>query len=69
MSFEYPKRNFINDKGHGEISNWDLTDETGSITMVAFNVNSRLMSEKLTVNRVRRNQLKKKHNLVYILDL
>ncbi|CAF1557031.1 unnamed protein product, partial [Adineta steineri] len=42
-----PKRTFVNIHGTGEISNWDLTNSSGSITLVTFNVNSCMMSTKL----------------------
>lgn len=48
----YPKRSFLNTHGTGEISNWDLTDESGSITLVAFNLNSHIMSTKLVKDTV-----------------
>ncbi|CAF1539593.1 unnamed protein product [Adineta ricciae] len=48
----YPKRSFTNSHGAGEISNWDLTDQSSSITLVAFNLNSYMMSEKLVKNQV-----------------
>ncbi|CAF1472498.1 unnamed protein product [Adineta steineri] len=47
VTYEYPKRTFVNTHGTREISNWDLTDSSGSITLVAFNVNSCMMSTKL----------------------
>ncbi|CAM4840044.1 unnamed protein product [Rotaria magnacalcarata] len=43
----YPKRTFTNTHGTGEISNWDLTDQSGSITLIAFNINSHIMSDKI----------------------
>ncbi|CAF1362680.1 unnamed protein product [Rotaria magnacalcarata] len=48
---EYPKRTFFNTHGTGEISNWDLSDASGSITLVAFNLNSQTMSSKLKKNK------------------
>jgi hypothetical protein len=48
----YPKRTFTNAHGAGEISNWDLTDQSGSITLVAFNLNSHIMADKLKKNQV-----------------
>ncbi|CAF1239382.1 unnamed protein product [Rotaria sp. Silwood1] len=51
VSCEYPKRTFTNSNGIGEVSNWDLTDETGSITMVAFNLNCHMMSGKIKKNQ------------------
>ncbi|CAF4877736.1 unnamed protein product, partial [Rotaria sp. Silwood1] len=47
----YPKRTFTNGHGTGEISNWDLTDQSGSITLVAFNLNSHIMADKLKKNQ------------------
>ncbi|CAF4049771.1 unnamed protein product, partial [Rotaria sordida] len=47
----YPKRIFTNGHGTGEISNWDLTDQSGSITLVAFNLNSHIMTDKLKKNQ------------------
>ncbi|CAF3351327.1 unnamed protein product, partial [Rotaria sp. Silwood2] len=47
----YPKRTFMNTHGTGEISSWDLTDLSGSITLVAFNLNSYIMEEKLKIDR------------------
>jgi hypothetical protein len=52
VTCEYPKRTFANTHGTGEISNWDVTDESGSITLVAFNLNSNTMSDKLKKNTV-----------------
>ncbi len=60
----YPKRSFINTHGSGEISNWDLSDETGSINLVAFNLNSHLMSDKLEQDKVINFNIKKKNNHV-----
>ncbi|CAF2876708.1 unnamed protein product [Rotaria sp. Silwood2] len=37
----------MNTHGSGEISNWDLTDESASITLVAFNLNSHIMADKI----------------------
>ncbi|CAF3436348.1 unnamed protein product [Rotaria socialis] len=51
ITCEYPKRTFLNTHGTGEISNWDLTDASGSITLVAFNLNSHTMSSKLKKNK------------------
>ncbi|CAM4833026.1 unnamed protein product [Rotaria magnacalcarata] len=42
-----PTRTYTNANGLGEISTWDLADDTGSINLVAFNFNSKSMSDKL----------------------
>ncbi|CAF1292374.1 unnamed protein product [Rotaria sordida] len=42
----------MNMHGSGEISTWDLTDESGSITLVAFNLNSHLLSNKLKKDKM-----------------
>ncbi|CAF4001841.1 unnamed protein product [Rotaria sordida] len=52
VTCEYSKRTFMNTHGSGEVSNWDLTDQSGSITLVAFNLNSHLMSNKLEKDKV-----------------
>lgn len=52
ITYEYPKRTFLNIHGSGEISSWDLTDESGSINLVAFNLNSHLLSQKLKKDQV-----------------
>lgn len=52
ISYEYTKRTFINIHGSGEISSWDLSDESGSITLIAFNLNSHLLSNKLKKDKV-----------------
>ncbi|CAF2142823.1 unnamed protein product, partial [Rotaria magnacalcarata] len=51
ITCEYPKRTFLNTHGTGEISNWDLSDASGFITLVAFNLNSHTMSNKLKKNK------------------
>ncbi|CAF1247877.1 unnamed protein product [Adineta steineri] len=51
VTCEYPKKTFANTYGNGEVSNWDLTDQSGSITLVAFNVHSYIMTEKLKLNQ------------------
>lgn len=48
----YPKRSFANGNGAGEISNWDLTDQSGSIRLVPFNLNSHIMANKLQKDHV-----------------
>ena len=52
ISCKHPKRTYNNANGSGEISTWDLVDETGSINIVAFNLNSNLMSHRLIEGRV-----------------
>ena len=42
----------MNTHGSGEISSWDLTDQSGAITLVAFNLNSYEMAERLRNNTV-----------------
>ena len=41
----YPKRSYNNSHGEGEISSWDLRDDSGSINLVAFNANSIMFSQ------------------------
>jgi len=52
ISFKHQKRTYNNANGTGEISTWDLVDDTGSINLVAFNLNSNLMSHKLIEGKV-----------------
>jgi hypothetical protein len=52
ITCEYAKRTFLNTHGTGEISNWDLSDASGSITLVAFNLNSHMMTNKLRKDKV-----------------
>ncbi|CAM2714278.1 unnamed protein product [Rotaria socialis] len=47
----YPKRNYTNSHSVGEISCWDLKDNSGSITLAAFNLNSHIMSDLLQMNQ------------------
>ncbi|CAF1517716.1 unnamed protein product [Rotaria sp. Silwood1] len=47
ISCKHPKRKYINSNGEGEISTWDLVDDTGAINLVAFNLDSYIMSNKL----------------------
>jgi hypothetical protein len=42
----------MNTHGSGEVSNWDLTDESGSITLAAFNLNSHIMTDKIKKDQV-----------------
>ena len=53
ISCKHPKRVYSNANGTGEVSTWDLVDHTGSINLVAFNLNSNLMCNKLTEGKVR----------------
>ncbi|CAF1368474.1 unnamed protein product [Adineta steineri] len=47
ISYAHPKRTYINSNGEGEISTWDLVDDTGSINLVAFNLDSYILPNKL----------------------
>ncbi|CAF1374559.1 unnamed protein product [Rotaria sp. Silwood1] len=52
ISCKHPKRKYINSNGEGEISTWDLVDDTGAINLVAFNLDSYIMSNKLIEGQV-----------------
>jgi hypothetical protein len=52
VSCKHPKRTFMNANGLGEISTWDLVDDSGSINLVAFNLNSQMLSNKLIEGKV-----------------
>ncbi len=52
ITFKHPKRTYTNANGPGEISTWDLVDETGSINIIAFNLHSNSMSNKLIEGKV-----------------
>lgn len=42
----------MNTTGSGEISAWNLTDESGTISLIAFNLNSYMLSNKLEKDKV-----------------
>jgi len=42
----------MNANGLGEITTWDLVDDSGSINLVAFNLNSQMLSNKLIEGKV-----------------
>ncbi|CAF2146765.1 unnamed protein product [Rotaria magnacalcarata] len=44
---KHPKRTYTNSNGVGEISTWDLSDDTSAINLVGFNLDSYTMSNKL----------------------
>lgn len=52
MVFIYPKKTFVNDQGEGEIFSCDLTDDTGSITLIGFNAYALLLTDKIRKNTV-----------------
>lgn len=62
-----PTRMYTNANGLGEISTWDLADDTGSINLVAFNLNSKSMSDKLIDGKVIKFLHKIKFVFVYFL--
>ncbi|CAF4423265.1 unnamed protein product [Rotaria socialis] len=47
VSCKHPKRTFSNLNGEGEISTFDLVDNTSAINLIAFNLDSYIMSNKL----------------------
>ncbi|CAF2150945.1 unnamed protein product [Rotaria magnacalcarata] len=47
ISCKHPKRTYTNSNGVGEISTWDLSDDTSAINLVGFNLDSYTMSNKL----------------------
>ncbi|CAF1015151.1 unnamed protein product [Rotaria sordida] len=49
---KHPKRTYSNSIGEDEISTWDLVDDTGAINLVAFNLDSYIMSNKLVEGQV-----------------
>jgi len=55
INCKHPKRTYNNANGSGEISTWDLLDDSGSINLVAFNLNSNLMAHRLIEGRVKKN--------------
>lgn len=54
INCKHPKRTYSNANGSGEISTWDLLDDSGSINLVAFNLNSNLMTHRLIEGRVKK---------------
>ena len=47
VTCEYRKRTFMNTHGSGDIASWNLTDSSGSITLIAFNLNAYTMTNRL----------------------
>lgn len=52
ITCKHPKRMYNNATGEGEIATWDLADDTDVINLVAFNLDSYLMSSKLVEGKV-----------------
>jgi hypothetical protein len=52
INYEYQKRTYNNTHGSGEISSWDLIDDSGLITLIAFNLNAYILSSKLEQDKV-----------------
>ena len=52
VSCKHPKRTFSNLNGEGEIATFDLIDNTSAINLIAFNLDSYIMSNKLIEGQV-----------------
>ena len=53
ISCKHPKRTYNNSNGEGEISTWGLVDNTDAINLVAFNLDSYILSNKLIEGKVK----------------
>ncbi|CAF1473132.1 unnamed protein product [Adineta ricciae] len=51
VHFKHPKKTFTNATGVGEVTTWDLVDDTGSINLVAFNIQSNMMTNTLIIGK------------------
>ena len=47
VDFIYPRKTFVNAQGQGEIFSCDVFDDTGSITLIGFNANALLLSNRI----------------------
>ncbi|CAF1473228.1 unnamed protein product [Adineta ricciae] len=51
VHFKHPKKTFTNATGVGEVTTWDLVDDTGSMNLVAFNIQSNMMTNTLIIGK------------------
>ncbi len=52
VDFKHPRKTYINTAGAGELTTWDLVDETGSINLVAFNLQSNILASRMILGKV-----------------
>lgn len=52
-------KTYTNSVGSGEVTTWDLVDDTGSINLVAFNLQSNSLNNLFVLGRVMKLKINK----------